>query len=98
MRAFVVGGGIAGPVTAMALHKAGIEALLVEAHARTDGEVGSYFTVSPNGLDGLAVIDALDGRGGPWVPHPSQRHAQRRRRHPRRPAARRTRWPMARPP
>jgi 2-polyprenyl-6-methoxyphenol hydroxylase-like FAD-dependent oxidoreductase len=50
MRAIVVGAGIAGPVTAMALQRAGIESLIVEAHPPSDGEVGSYFTVAPNGL------------------------------------------------
>jgi 2-polyprenyl-6-methoxyphenol hydroxylase-like FAD-dependent oxidoreductase len=59
MRALVIGAGVAGPVTAMAFQKAGIEAVVVEAHARDDGDVGSYFTVSPNGLDALAAVDAL---------------------------------------
>jgi 2-polyprenyl-6-methoxyphenol hydroxylase-like FAD-dependent oxidoreductase len=59
MRTLIIGAGIAGPVTAMAMHKAGIEALVVEGHSPSDGEVGSYFTVSPNGLDALAAIDAL---------------------------------------
>ena len=59
MRALVVGAGVAGPVTAMALQKAGFEVLIVEAHPRDDGAVGSYFTVSPNGLDALAAIGAL---------------------------------------
>src|SRR5436190_12324217 len=59
MRALIIGAGVAGPVTAMALQKAGIEASVVEAHPRGDGEVGSYFTISPNGLDALAAVDAL---------------------------------------
>jgi 2-polyprenyl-6-methoxyphenol hydroxylase-like FAD-dependent oxidoreductase len=59
MRALIVGGGVAGPLTAMALHQAGIEAIVVEAHPCSDGEVGSYFTVSPNGLDALDAVGAL---------------------------------------
>jgi 2-polyprenyl-6-methoxyphenol hydroxylase-like FAD-dependent oxidoreductase len=59
MRALVIGAGVAGPATAMALQKAGIAAVVVEAHAHDRGDVGSYFTVSPNGLDALAAIDAL---------------------------------------
>jgi 2-polyprenyl-6-methoxyphenol hydroxylase-like FAD-dependent oxidoreductase len=59
MHALVVGAGVAGPVTAMALQKVGIETVIVEAHPRNDGEVGSYFTVSPNGLDALAAVGAL---------------------------------------
>ena len=59
MKALIIGGGIAGPVTAMALQRAGVEVLVAEAHPRGDGEVGSYFTVTPNGLDALASLDAL---------------------------------------
>jgi 2-polyprenyl-6-methoxyphenol hydroxylase-like FAD-dependent oxidoreductase len=44
-------------VTAMALQKAGIEAVVYEAHAeRTDG-AGGGFSLAPNGL---AALDALD--------------------------------------
>lgn len=59
MRALIVGGGIAGPVAAMALQRAGIEVRITEAHPRSDGEAGSYFTVTPNGLDALAAVGAL---------------------------------------
>ncbi len=56
----VIGGGIAGPVTAMALQRAGIDAVVYEAHAQTtaDAEVGSYLTVATNGLDALRAIGA----------------------------------------
>jgi 2-polyprenyl-6-methoxyphenol hydroxylase-like FAD-dependent oxidoreductase len=56
--ALVIGGGIAGPVTAMALQRAGIDAVVYEAHAQTTEEVGSYLTVAANGLDALRAIDA----------------------------------------
>jgi FAD-dependent urate hydroxylase len=58
--ALVIGGGIAGPVTAMALQRAGIDAVIYEAHAPATGdtEVGSYLTVAVNGLDALRAIDA----------------------------------------
>lgn len=59
MEALISGAGLAGPVVAMALHKAGIDARVVEAHEPGNGDVGSYFTVSPNGLDALRAIDAL---------------------------------------
>lgn len=59
MKALIVGGGIAGPVAAMALQRVGIEPIVAEAHPRGDGEVGSYFTVTPNGLDALAAVGAL---------------------------------------
>lgn len=45
-RALIVGGGVAGPVAAMALQRAGIEAVVYKAHAPTAQEVGSYLTVA----------------------------------------------------
>jgi FAD-dependent urate hydroxylase len=57
-RALIVGGGVAGPVTAMALQRAGIEAVVYEAYPPPDTEVGSYLTVATNGLDALQAIDA----------------------------------------
>jgi 2-polyprenyl-6-methoxyphenol hydroxylase-like FAD-dependent oxidoreductase len=59
MQVLIAGGGIAGSVAAMALQKAGIDAAIFESHPRTDVDVGSYFTISPNGLDALAAVDAL---------------------------------------
>ena len=58
MEALIVGGGIAGPVAAMALQQMGIEARVTEAYPRGDGEIGSYFTITPNGLDALASVSA----------------------------------------
>ena len=75
MRAIVVGAGIAGPVTAMALQRAGIESLVVEAHPPSDGEVGSYFTVSPNGLQTLEVVGALSIAQG--IGFPTRRNVMR---------------------
>ncbi|MFJ6653856.1 FAD-dependent monooxygenase [Microbacterium sp. NPDC091313] len=60
MRAIVVGGGIAGPVTALALQRVGIDALVLERGADTRPEAGSWFTIAPNGLAALAEVDALD--------------------------------------
>src|SRR5258707_15263818 len=57
--ALVIGGGIAGPTTALALHRAGLEPVLFEAHPRTPADGGSYFTITPNGLDVLGTLDAL---------------------------------------
>jgi len=59
MHVLIAGGGIAGSVTAMALHRAGIQATIFESHPRIDPEIGSYFTISPNGLDALDAIGAL---------------------------------------
>jgi FAD-dependent urate hydroxylase len=58
-RALIIGGGIAGPVTAMALQRAGIDAVVYEAYAESAGlDVGAYLTIAVNGLDALRTIDA----------------------------------------
>jgi FAD-dependent urate hydroxylase len=57
-RALIIGGGVAGPVTAMALQRAGIEAVVYEAYQPTAEEVGSYLGVATNGLDALRAIGA----------------------------------------
>jgi FAD-dependent urate hydroxylase len=57
-RVLIVGGGIAGPVTAMALQRAGIQAVIYEAHTPPSEEAGSYLTVATNGIDALRAIDA----------------------------------------
>ncbi|MEQ4303133.1 NAD(P)/FAD-dependent oxidoreductase [Plantactinospora sp. B6F1] len=56
--ALVIGGGIAGPVAGMALHKAGIEATVYEAHQGTADGIGGGLSIAPNGLTALGVLDA----------------------------------------
>src|SRR6266545_5394984 len=56
--ALVVGGGIAGPVAAMALQQAGIQATVYEAHPRSAEGIGVFLTVASNGIDALRTIDA----------------------------------------
>jgi FAD-dependent urate hydroxylase len=56
--ALVIGGGIAGPVAAMALQRAGLQATIYEAYKRPTADVGSYLTVATNGIDALRAIDA----------------------------------------
>ena len=58
--ALVIGGGIAGPVAAMALHKAGIEATVYEAYHSTADGVGGGLSIAPNGLNALGVLGADD--------------------------------------
>ena len=62
--ALVIGGGIAGPVTAMALQKAGIEVTIFEAYDGRAANVGGAFTIATNGLDALDAIDALAATEG----------------------------------
>jgi 2-polyprenyl-6-methoxyphenol hydroxylase-like FAD-dependent oxidoreductase len=56
-QALVIGAGVAGPVTALALAKAGIEARVYEAHAGQRG-AGAMLSLAPNGLDALRIIGA----------------------------------------
>ncbi|HEX6685182.1 MAG TPA: NAD(P)/FAD-dependent oxidoreductase [Candidatus Limnocylindrales bacterium] len=56
--ALVIGGGIAGPVAAMALRKAGIEATIYEAYPGTTDGVGGTLAIAPNGLAALGVVGA----------------------------------------
>ena len=56
--AIIIGGGIAGPATAMALAKAGIDATVYEARpGGADGD-GVMLTLAVNGIDALRAIDA----------------------------------------
>jgi 2-polyprenyl-6-methoxyphenol hydroxylase-like FAD-dependent oxidoreductase len=55
--ALIAGGGIAGPVTAMALQKAGIDATLFEAYDRAADGVGAFLTLATNGLAALRTLD-----------------------------------------
>lgn len=58
--ALIIGGGIAGPVAATALHKAGIEARVYEAYPGPAYNIGSGLGFQPNGLTALDVIGAGD--------------------------------------
>lgn len=56
--ALIIGSGIAGPVTALALQKAGIESRIYEAYAASADGLGGQLTVAPNGLDALRIVGA----------------------------------------
>jgi FAD-dependent urate hydroxylase len=60
-KALIIGGGIAGPVTAIALQRAGIESTIYEGRAPEDRSGGAFLTVAVNGLDTLRAIDAHQG-------------------------------------
>jgi FAD-dependent urate hydroxylase len=57
-KALIIGGGIAGPVTAMALQRAGIESVIYESRSPEETAGGAFLTVAVNGLDALRAIDA----------------------------------------
>jgi 2-polyprenyl-6-methoxyphenol hydroxylase-like FAD-dependent oxidoreductase len=56
--ALVIGGGIAGPVAAMALQKAGIEPTVYEAYPSPATTIGGALAIAPNGVAALATIGA----------------------------------------
>src|SRR5438034_8403779 len=55
--ALVIGAGIAGPVAAIALQRAGITPTLYEAHEGTADEVGAFLTLQVNGVNALRALD-----------------------------------------
>lgn len=55
-KAVIIGGGVAGPAAALALHKAGIDATVCEAYESTADGIGGVLMVAPNGLDALEVL------------------------------------------
>src|SRR5215204_3920546 len=57
-KALIAGGGIAGPVTAMALQRAGMESVVYEAYTGGAEDAGAFLTFASNGLDALRAIDA----------------------------------------
>ncbi|WP_232664653.1 FAD-dependent oxidoreductase [Pseudonocardia sp. TRM90224] len=64
--ALVIGGGVAGPVAAMALQQAGVQATVYEAYPNSADDVGAFLTLQVNGIAALRAIGAdhaLDGIG-----------------------------------
>jgi 2-polyprenyl-6-methoxyphenol hydroxylase-like FAD-dependent oxidoreductase len=57
-RVLVIGGGIAGTATALALHKAGFETVVHEAHPDSAEDIGAFLTLASNGMRALAQLDA----------------------------------------
>ncbi|MEV4391003.1 NAD(P)/FAD-dependent oxidoreductase [Nonomuraea sp. NPDC049607] len=56
MKALVIGCGIGGPVTAMALQAVGIDPEIHEAYGRGAENVGSFLNLASNGLAALRVL------------------------------------------
>ncbi|MCC9311490.1 FAD-dependent monooxygenase [Kitasatospora sp. RB6PN24] len=59
-RILVIGGGIAGAAAALALHKAGYEPTVYEAHPDTGADIGAFLTLASNGMRALAQFDAAE--------------------------------------
>ena len=58
--ASVIGGGIAGPVAAMALRRAGIDATVYEAYPSRAEGIGGTLALAPNGIAALELVDAAE--------------------------------------
>jgi len=56
MHALIIGGGIAGTATALALHRAGISCELHEARDRASDGTGAFLTLAVNGLSTLRTL------------------------------------------
>ncbi|WP_031482220.1 FAD-dependent oxidoreductase [Streptomyces bicolor] len=59
-RLIVVGGGIAGAGAALALHKAGFDVAVYEAHPDSAEDIGAFLTLASNGMRALAEVDASE--------------------------------------
>ena len=61
MEAMVIGGGVAGPVAAIALRRIGWDVTVHEAYTDPAGDVGSFVSLGDNGLRALDAIGCRDG-------------------------------------
>jgi len=59
-RALIIGGGVAGTITAIALHEAGHEPVVFEAYDRDSEGIGAFLTLAVNGLDALLPLGLKD--------------------------------------
>ncbi len=64
----VIGGGIAGTAVALALHKAGFDVTVHEAHPDSGADIGAFLTLADNGMRALAQIDAAGAVAGNGFP------------------------------
>ncbi|MFE9391747.1 FAD-dependent monooxygenase [Streptomyces sp. NPDC006784] len=56
--ALIIGGGIAGAMTAMSLHKAGISSTVHEAYRSGADDAGAFLVLFHNSLEALRTVDA----------------------------------------
>jgi 2-polyprenyl-6-methoxyphenol hydroxylase-like FAD-dependent oxidoreductase len=54
----IIGAGIGGSATALALHKAGLDVAVYEAHPETGEDIGAFLTLASNGMQALGQVDA----------------------------------------
>ncbi|MBB5889347.1 FAD-dependent oxidoreductase [Kutzneria kofuensis] len=59
-RILIIGGGIAGTSAALAVHKAGLDVTVFEAHPDSGADIGAFLTLASNGMIALAQLDAAE--------------------------------------
>jgi FAD-dependent urate hydroxylase len=64
--ATIIGGGIGGPVAALALQRAGFETAVYEARPQSTREIGLFLNVASNGLDVLRTLGVDVSAAGGW--------------------------------
>lgn len=60
MRALIIGGGIAGLASALALERVGVFATVHEAHPRSGEDIGAFLTIAGNGMRSLDRLGAAE--------------------------------------
>jgi salicylate hydroxylase len=60
MRVVVIGGGVAGAVSALAFRRIGADVTVYEAYEDPAGDVGSFVSLAANGLRGLEAVGCLE--------------------------------------
>ncbi|MER7000991.1 FAD-dependent oxidoreductase [Streptomyces sp. NPDC000410] len=73
MDVIVVGGGVAGAASAIALRRIGVEVTVYEAYAEPAGQVGSFLSLASNGLRVLRSLGVLEQVRRAAIDVPDQR-------------------------
>ncbi len=80
-KALIVGCGIAGPVLAMFLKRAGIDPVIYEGRPDPKDEAGFFLNLAPNGLDvldTLGIKEDIEAAGTPTTSIVFQNHRAKR--------------------
>ena len=72
-RILIIGGGIAGITTALAMDKAGIGVTVYEAHPDSAADIGAFLTLASNGMLALGQLDAAEAVTAAGFPLTSMR-------------------------
>ncbi|MGY0058727.1 FAD-dependent oxidoreductase [Streptomyces sp. LZ34] len=73
MNVIVIGGGVAGAASAIALRRLGVEVTVYEAYAEPAGQVGSFLSLASNGLRVLRSLGVLEQVQRAGIDVPGQR-------------------------